>query len=99
MSVLGILNNLVRKFVEFVAFVFIALLAISFLYKGVALSQEHLPEIAHLFVLLIYVIGLSFCISLMATEAIRKKQLERIKELFGPNGLLFLPVPTLIVAA
>jgi len=52
-----------------------------------------------MFSLLIYFIGLGFCLSLMFTEATRKKQLARIVSIAGPNGLLFLPIITLIVAA
>jgi hypothetical protein len=82
-----------------VGFIFVALLMISLFYNGLDWSQKHLPESVHVFVLLIYLIGLGFCISLMATEATRKRQLDRILRIFGPNGLLFLPVLTLIVAA
>jgi len=92
-------NNLVRRFLHVTIFLAVALWSIAILYKGVALSQQYLPETLHLFVLLLYVAGLVFCISLMATEAARKRELERIKIVFGPNGLLFLPVLTLVVAA
>ena len=98
-DVIATAKRLVKNFLFFVAFIFVALMAISVIYKGIAASQENLPEIVYLFVLLLYFIGLGFCVSLMATEAIRKKQLERINEWFGPNGLLFLPVFTLIVSA
>jgi len=99
MSVRQVLDSTIGRFLRFAFFLFVVVWSIGLLYKGVALSQQYLPEKLHLFVLLLYLVGLGFCVSLMATEAIRKKQLERIKDLFGPNGLLFLPVLTLVVAA
>ena len=78
---------------------FVMLSAVGTVYKGVELSQERLPEKLHLVVLFLYAVGLTFCIYLMATEEIRRREIKRINFWFGPNGLLFLPFLTLVVAA
>lgn len=98
-QVLAFANQLVLRFLRIAIFIALVVWTIALLYKGVALSQQYLPEKVHVVVLLLYLAGLAFCISLMATEDIRKRELERIKKVFGPNGLLFLPVLTLVVAA
>lgn len=72
---------------------------IAFIYKGVELSQNHLPEALHILVLALYVFGLSYCVYLMATEERIRKGLDRIRNLFGPSGLIVLPSLTLVVAA
>ena len=77
----------------------VALLAISFIYKGVQFSRDNLPEALHLVVLFLYLLGLTLCIYLIATEEKRRKEVERIRYWFGHRGLLFLPALTLIVAA
>ena len=74
-------------------------LLISLFYKGVDLSEHYLPETAHLFVLALYVIGLSLCIYLMATDEKRRQETKRIRVWFGPRGMLVLPCLTLVTAA
>jgi hypothetical protein len=74
-------------------------LLISLFYKGVDLSEHYLPEAAHLFVLVLYVIGLGLCIYLMATDEKRRQETKRIRDWFGPRGMLVLPCLTLVTAA
>ena len=76
--------------------VFLILAFTSVLYKLVEYSQEHLPTALHLVVLFIYSVVIGISIYLMSA---RQQQSERIRFWFGPNGLLFLPFLTLIVAA
>ena len=72
---------------------------IALIYKGVELSQTRLPEWLHIAVLAFYVLGLSYCVYLMANEERIQKGLDRIRFLFGPSGLIVLPSLTLVVAA
>jgi hypothetical protein len=82
-----------------VLLVFVMLLTVSVINWGVQASRDNLPEALHLVVLLLYAVGLAFCIYLMATDEIRKREIPRIEFLFGPNGLILLPFLTLVVAA
>jgi hypothetical protein len=96
------LSYAMRKFVLVFQILFAVLLilaAISFLYKGVELSQEHLPEYLHWVVLALYLAVLTLCVYLMATEEKRRKESARIRDLFGPRGMLVLPSLTLLTAA
>ena len=81
----------------------IALMAIwvmvAVFYKGVELSQEHLPEKLHFVVLALYLFGIALCIYLMATDKKRRKENDRIQYWFGPRGMLVLPCLTLVSAA
>jgi hypothetical protein len=79
--------------------ILVVLLMIVAVYKGVEYSQEHLPEALHVVVLVLYGVGLAFCIYLMVTEENLRRETKRIKFLFGPQGLLVLPSLTLIAAA
>jgi hypothetical protein len=91
-----------RKVLLVVEILFAALLvlaSISFLYKGVAWSQDHLPEYAHWVVLALYLTLLTLCVYLMVTEEKRREESARIKMLFGPRGMLVLPTLTLLTAA
>lgn len=85
-------------FLGFVA-ILLGLMAISVISTGIRWSEERLPEKLHLVVLFLYAVGLTACIYLMATEEIRQREIRRIRSWFGPNGLLFLPALTLLVAA
>lgn len=76
-----------------------SLWVIALIYKGVALSEEHLPEFLHWIVLLAYLAGLTFCIDMMLTDERRKKAKEKIIFLFGPGGMLLMPAVTLTSAA
>ena len=77
----------------------IVLWGIGIVYKGVELSQDHLPEYLHWLVLTLYVVGLTLCVYLMATDEKRRKETNRIKSWFGPSGMLVLPGLTLMAAA
>jgi len=79
--------------------VFAVMMMISTVYKGVELSQDHLPEFLHWVVLAIYVFGLSLCVYLMANDEKRRKETKRIRYWFGPSGMLVLPSLTLVAAA
>ena len=85
--------------VEILFAAFLVLVSISFLYKGVAWSQDHLPEYLHWVVLALYLTLLTLCVYLMVTEEKRREESARIKMLFGPRGMLVLPTLTLLTAA
>ena len=74
-------------------------LIISLVYKGVELSQNHLPEFLHWIVLAAYVFGLARCVYLMSTDEKRRKETRTIRRWFGPSGMLVLPSLTLVAAA
>ena len=98
----NIFSYAARKVLLVVEILFAALLvlvSISFLYKGVAWSQNHLPEYLHWVVLALYLTLLTLCVYLMVTEEKRREESARIKMLFGPRGMLVLPTLTLLTAA
>lgn len=77
----------------------IFMIAIGFAYRGLQLSSEHLPQALHLIVVLIYMVVLVFGISLIATEKRRWDRIDKIREWFGPWGIIALPCLILIIAA
>jgi hypothetical protein len=98
----GSLAALMRSFGLLLARLFVlafSLWVIAAIYKGVALSEEHLPEFLHWMVLIAYVAGLAFCIDMMLTDERRKKFKQDIIDWFGPSGMLFMPAVTLTSAA
>ena len=76
-----------------------SLWVIALIYKGVALSEEHLPEFLHWIVLALYLSFLAFCIDMMLTDERREKFKQRIIKWFGPSGLLLMPGVTVTSAA
>ena len=88
------------KHTSFRVVIALALLAMALfaLYKGIEASQERLPQKVHLVVLVLCAVALGFCIYPIATEEIRRREIKRIEDWFGPYGLIFLPFVTLMFA-
>ncbi|HKR61080.1 MAG TPA: hypothetical protein VJS64_15275 [Pyrinomonadaceae bacterium] len=76
-----------------------SLVLITFAYKGVTYSSEHFPEKAHFVVLGVFILGLAFLVWLIGTEENRIKYHSRVKDLFGPRGMLVLPIALLGTAS
>ena len=72
---------------------------IALVYKGVELSQHYLPRFLHWIVLALYLLGVTLCVYVMATDEKRREQTDRIRYWFGPAGMLILPSLTLMAAA
>jgi hypothetical protein len=86
-------------YLQTLQFVLAIILCIGIFYKGVELSYDHLSEMGHIVVLALYVAGLAFCLSLMSTDEIRRKETLKIRKLFGPWGMIVLPGLVLFSAA
>ena len=69
-----------------------SLMLISASFTGVRYSSEHFPEWLHFIVLTIFVLGLAYLLYLIGTEENRERYHERVKFLFGPRGMLVLPL-------
>ena len=96
------LTYVLKRFGRLLQFLFVILVVLWFIgliYKGVELSQHHLPEFLHWVVLALYILGLSMCVYLMSTDEKRREQTNRIRNWFGPAGMLVLPSMTLLAAA
>jgi hypothetical protein len=76
-----------------------SLVLITICYKGVTYSSEHFPEKLHFVVLGLFVLGLAFLVSVIATEENRLKYHDSVKTWFGPNGMLVLPLALLGTAS
>ena len=76
----------------------LVLSSIYFFSRGVAWSQDHLPEYLHWVVLALYSTAITLCVYLMITGKKRREERERIKVLFGRQGMLTLPALTLLTA-
>lgn len=84
-------------FLRVVALALVAV-AVFAIYKGIEVSQERLPQKLHLVVLFLCAVALSLCIYPIATEEIRRREIKRIEDWFGPYGLVLLPFLTLMFA-
>jgi hypothetical protein len=91
--------ELFGRLIQFLFAGLIVLCIITLVYKGVELSQRHLPEFFHWVVIALYVLGVALCVYLMATDEKRREQANRIRRWFGPAGMLILPSLTLMAAA
>jgi hypothetical protein len=76
----------------------LVLASIYFFSRGVAWSQDHLPEYLHWLVLALYLTALTLCVYLMITGKKRREESEKIKVLFGQQAMLVLPALTLFTA-
>jgi hypothetical protein len=81
------------------ATILMSLILIAFSYKGVTYSSKHFPEKLHFVVLSIFVLGLAYLVSIIATEENRLKYHDVVRKLFGPNGMLVLPLALLGTAS
>jgi hypothetical protein len=68
-------------------------------YMLIRWSQETLPEVIHLILLLVVAVGLALAIYVTAVEEVRNQVLPDLKTLFGKHALFSLPALTLVLAA
>jgi hypothetical protein len=78
--------------------IYAALAIIVLAYKAIQYSSAHFPEPVHFLILSIFMLFLVISIYWIGTEENRKKHQDLIKRLFGPDGMLILPLLLLVTA-
>lgn len=76
----------------------LSLVLLAFLYKGVQISSQSLPENAHRVVLFVYFLVLAGALYLIFTEENREKYRKYVIAYLGPLGMLILPCLLLVTA-
>jgi len=79
--------------------ILLGLVLISIAYKVIQFSSENFPRLLHLAVLAAYTAVLIFGISTIATEKERQKWVSKIREWFGPRGLIIYACLLLVTSA
>lgn len=90
---------IVREILIALAQIFFGLCIVSLAYKGVQLSQDYLPSILHVLVLVFYSVLLMIGLVGIATEKNRWKMNEWVRQMFGPRGWLLFAVLLLVTSA
>lgn len=93
------LRRLVASLFEGLLLIVLLALTVAGPYMLIRWSQEHLPEVIHLLLLLVFAVGLALAIYVTAVEEVRNQVLPDLKSLFGKHALFSLPALTLVIAA
>ena len=93
------LKRLTESLFEGLLLIVLLALTVAGPYLLIRWSQENLPEVIHLLLLLVLAVGLALAIYVTAVEEVRNQVLPNLKSLFGKHALFSLPALTLVIAA
>lgn len=93
------LKLLIESLFEGLLLIVLLALTVAGPYMLIRWSQENLPEVIHLLLLLVLAFGLALAIYVTAVEEVRTQVLPNLKSLFGKHALFSLPALTLVIAA
>ena len=96
---LNYLKGLAESLFEGLLLLVLLALTVAGPYMLIRWSQDNLPEVIHLILLLVVAVGLALAIYVTAVEEVRNQVLPNLKTLFGRHALFSLPALTLVLAA